>query len=388
MRIGQADSAPKLLTRLLRPLFESLTRYMGARGLILFAGPDDGPESFAEIGAFMDDNPEADLPDDEGAPADAGTSDEDNPRDDPEDPETDPDQADDEPEEDDESDEGDDEGKPKGRQGEEFEVTVKGEDGADIKKKVSLQELKNGYIGKAEVTRRFQEVAEQRQQAFEIVQRKEAEARDKYHTEAAVAVRAVYELAGLMSPEEMAALAARDPQAAFQEQARQNAVLAKIEEVRGRVVADREQGTAQQQQAMREAAAAAWEVLSNPQAKGFRQEPVKSEEVKPLFAAVNKHFKIPMERFANITDPALVLMMRSAVRYEEAKHKATGGQQPRKGQPERDAQREPPKPARTIPPPRQQAPRESRESEKRNRVFASGRAKISDLAAYLNANDR
>lgn len=329
--------------------------------------------TFDDIAAFLIENPSADQPqgedlqlgepgdqpDNSPAPSKRGQEPA-NP-----DPDEDPDEAleldpgeapEDEPEDDDE-----DEDAKRENQGK-HKVTIKGEDGAEETLEVTLPELKNGYLRHSDYTRKTQQLATEKTKAYEVVTKKVSEAIEVAKRSHA----AIVQLAGLKTPEEMAALAAQDRGAYVEEQARQSAVLAvlqRIENEANQTHADAQE--ALKQQAI-EARDAAWKVLD--------AEGVKKEHLVPLFKTIGKTYGVPDEKFRNITDPALVLIMRDAAAYRALQAKV-------KGQAKTKLQAAPP-----VPKPRQQAPRKDRVNKALDAKFTRGHAGINDLSAWVRNN--
>jgi len=350
----------------------ALTRYMSGAGLMLHATAP----TFDDIAEFLIDNPEADQPQGETLPSDPDNSDNSpaparkkagppaNP-----DPDEDPDTALEPIEEEDENvdpddkleDDDEDEDAKRDNQAK-HKVTVKGEDGAEETLEVTLPELKNGYLRHSDYTRKAQRLATEKTQAFEIVTKKVGEAIEVAKRSHA----AIVELAGLKTPAEMAALAAQDRGAYVEEKARQEAVLAVLQ----RIETDANQTQAQAQETLKaqaiEARDAAWKVL---EAEG-----VKKEHLVPLFKTIGKAYGVPDEKFRNITDPALVLIMRDAAAYRALQAKV-------QGQAKTKLQAAPP-----VPKPRQQAPRKDKVNKALDAKFSRGNAGINDLSAWVRNN--
>lgn len=342
-------------------------------------GQADSAPDFDDIAALIYDNPDELGPLDAGDNAEIGKPAAETPKVDPADPDGEPepdesDPADDEPNDDEPEGDGD-EGKPARQDDELVEVTLKADDGTETKEKVPLSELKNGYLRHSDYTRKTQELSTQRNEAMQIVERKITESRDHYMTEAAIAHQAIVRLAALKTPQEMAELAARDPQEATREEMRQRAVLAVLDEIRGGVVGEKQTMSQQQQEREQAEAAKAREALVT---SGF-----KLDKVPELFEGIHKTYGVPRERLSKVLDPALVRIFDDAMNWKRAQANAAARPKPgtvaTNGKP---ASRVPV----TPPAPRQSAPREAKADKALNARFQSGRARTSDLASWIMKN--
>src|SRR6478736_332750 len=200
-------------------------------------------------------------------------------------------------------------------QGEEmFEVRVKGDDGAETALQVSRKELLEGYIRRADHTRRLQEFSTQRAQVISVadarIEKSLGEAMEVVQRAQATIIR----LAALKAPAELASLANTNPQAYNAERARTDAVLAEIQAL------DREHDTLKAKQAaaedenLKKAFTACWEVLN--------AEGITGDTLRKVFADVQREYGIPAERFQKINDPKLILMMKDAAELRDLKKRA------------------------------------------------------------------
>ena len=340
------------------------------------AGQADSAPTLDNIASFLVDNPEADH-DGESAlddapapradkapavrkPAQVAAPDPD------EDPDADPDGLDD-PDALDAPDADDPDAEPEepdASQDTRHKVTIKGADGAEETLEVPTKELIAGYMRHSNYTAKAQELSQQKQQAFEIVSTKVNEAvevAERAHT-------AIVRLAGLKTSEEMAALAATDRGAYVEEKARQEYVLGVLQQIEGEANRVKAEGKQLMQQRAIEARDAAWVKLES--------EGVKREHLVPLFTKISKAYGVPNERFKNITDPALVLIMRDAAAYRDLKSKTAGQAKQRLAA------------APPVPKARQQAPRQAKVNRQLDGKFSARQAGVRDLGAWIANNSR
>lgn len=243
-----------------------------------------------------------------------------------------------------------------------IKVTVKGEDGADQSIEVDEKELVAGYQRHADYTRKTQELGSKEREITQKLVEKHQEVQSHYLQQAQLARAAVQQLAGLKSPEEMAALAQTDPAAWVQEQQRERAVhgvMAQIEQGLQQEQARQRQAMEQNRQA---ALQSAWEVLK---AEGFDR-----PKLQALYTKVADTYKYTPEQLATLMDPTAVLVFRDAMAFRELKAK--------KAEVTKQAAKAPPLPAQ-----RQSVPKQEQRMKTLNTRFASGKAKLGDLAAYL-----
>lgn len=241
-------------------------------------------------------------------------------------------------------------------------VTVKGEDGADQEIEVEEKELIAGYQRHADYTRKTQELGNKEREVTQALAQKHQEMQSHYVQQAQMARAAVAQLAGLKSPEEMAALAHTDPTAWVHEQQRATAVrgvLAQIEQG-----LQQEQAKANQQIEQNRVAALdrAWTVL--------RGEGIDKPKLEALYTKTAKAYGFTQEELATVMDPKAVLVLRDAIAFRELKDK--------KAEVTKQAKKAPPLPAQ-----RQSVPANEKRLSSLNKRFASGRAKLSDLASFI-----
>ncbi|SDN51818.1 hypothetical protein [Polaromonas sp. JS666] len=318
---------------------------------------EQAPASIDDLAQFLVDTPEADASDpteeEEGQPSDE-------PQQDNSDEATDPDPAeDDAPEEDEESEEA------KKQTSLKFKVPVKGDDGADTTIEVDEKELVAGYQRHSDYTRKTQELATKEREVTQAVATKLQEGQNYYMQQAQMAHAAVRQFAGLKSPEEMALLAQTDPAAWVQEQQRERFVASTLQQIEQGVQRETAQQEATRRQKEAEAYEATWEEL--------KKDGLDKPALKKIFDTMQDKYKVPATRLANVYDPILVRIMRDAAAYQELKDK--------KASVVKKVQEAPKLPAQ-----RQSVPKQEQRNKSLNAKFASGKAKLKDLAAYLENN--
>jgi hypothetical protein len=307
---------------------------------------EEGPGTIDDVAQFLVDNPEADIEEEEQT---SEESQEDNSDEQEEAP------ADDESEE--ESSE-----KPKEQtSGLKFKVPVKGEDGQDTSIEVDEKELIAGYQRHADYTRKTQELADRERDVTQQVATKLEEGRNHYMQQAQLARTAVLQLAGLKSPQEMAQLAQTDPSAWVMEQQRANAIQSVLAQLEQGMTHEQQQAQAKQQEAMQREVSRAWGVLG--------QQGIDKPKLVEIYDKVSSKYSIPKAMLESLTNPQAVLIMRDALAYQGLKEK--------KAEVVKKANESPKLPQR------QSVPKNEQRAQQLNRRFASGKAKLSDLAAFI-----
>lgn len=311
---------------------------------------DLAPVTVDDVAQFLIDNPEADGTDEpqDDAPTDESPSDEDK----------------DESETDDASpdDDGEDlDDKPDPTSGRKFKVTVKGDDGADLEQEVDEKELIAGYQRHSRFTQEMQALARREEQATEVVRAKVQEAHQHVIQQAQMAEAIVARLAGIRSPEEMYELSRSDPAAYVAEQARQQQIHSMVSGLRNQWQQEQFMAQQNQQAAMQQNFARCWGVLG--------QKGIDKPKLQRIFDTVAKDYGIDQQRFATLSDPAVVMVMHDAVAYRELQKK--------KSEVTQKATAAPRLPQKTA------TPRADTQDRKRVDRLRSGRGSRDDLAAFI-----
>ena len=317
-------------------------------------GQADAPASLDDLASMLD-TPDEQESDEalEASDADESTSDEG-------DTET---EANDEQDVDPENPDGDDEEEP--APVEKLTIKVKGDDGQDETLEVTPEEVAASYMRQKDYTRKTQALAQRESEAVQFFTQKHEEIRSQYTTQAETLRAAVVGMAGIKSESEMAELANSDPAAWVAETNRQRQISAFIGQIDERIKAEREQQTAQmtqvQQQAKQKAYQTAWEQLS--------KDGIDKPKLKDIYDKAIKFYGVTQQELADLYDPRIVRALRDAAAYQELKSK--------KSEVVKKVQNAPRMPTRQTPPAQERRDREL------NRKFATGKAKLSDLAALM-----
>jgi hypothetical protein len=301
------------------------------------------PESMDDLADFLVDNPEADESEEE----EVATNDE-------------PEEGSDEDtaEEDEESSEDEAEQQAPRK----HKVTVKGEDGADQQIEVEEKELIAGYQRHADYTRKTQELANKEREVTQVMAQKHQEVQSHYVQQAQMAHAAIAQLAGLKTQQEMAVLAQTDPTAWVAEQQRAQAVQGVLSQIEHGLQSEKAKQDQLLQQNRDAALKQSWDVL--------KTEGIDRPKLETLYAKAAKTYQLTPEDLASIMDPKSVLVLRDAIAFRELKDK--------KAEVTKQAKKAPPLPAQ-----RQSVPANEKRLSSLNKRFASGRAKLSDLASFI-----
>lgn len=245
-------------------------------------------------------------------------------------------------------------------------VTIKGDDGSDQTIEVAEDELVKGYTRQADYTRKTQELATRESQAFEFIKGKHEEIRNNYLMQAEAARSAIVQVAGIKSAQEMAQLANSDPAAWVQENQRIQHVSGIVSQLDQQIAAERErsqnEATQHRQQSMKAMYDRAWSELS--------KDKIDKPALKKIYDGVAEGYGFGHEELAEVFDPRLVRVFRDAAELKAIKAKAAQATKKVADAPSL--------------PNKQATPRQERQTKQLNDRFRSGRAKLSDLAAYLS----
>ena len=246
-----------------------------------------------------------------------------------------------------------------------YKVPIKGEDGSDTTIEVDQKELIAGYQRQADYTRKTQELAAKEGKAFEVVTTEIEKSRSYFMEQARLARAAVAQLANLKSEDELAQLAHNDPAAWVAEQQRANALNGFMQNLERGMQHEAAQSQQMQAAKLQQEFGTAWKVLSE---KGIDRPKLQS-----IYEKAQK-YGFSQNDFSGVYDPRVVLMMRDAVAYQELKNK-----QPEVSKKAANAPK--------LPASRQPVPRNEAVIKKLDSRFKGGKAKLDDLAAYLNARN-
>ena len=312
----------------------------------------EAPSTTEDIAQWLVDNPDADRNDEEGQEEQT----DDSTQEDTEEAETEAESPDQDESEEEESDAQEDQ--PSDRK---FKVTVKGEDGADLDLEVDEKELIAGYKRHSDYTRKTQELARREEQALDVVKAEVSKAQNYALQQSQLAQAVVLQLAGIRSPQEMAALAQSDPAAYVAEKSRMEQIQAAVGNLQAQAQQIQSQQSQQQSEAQKQAFRKCLDVI---QSKG-----IDNEKLRRLFEETHAAHGVPMERMNGIQDPALILIMAEAAAYRELQKKTT----------------EVKKKAAEAPrlPQKQSVPRQTERIKRQEDRLRSGKASRDDLAAFI-----
>lgn len=274
------------------------------------------------------------------------------------------DDADEPPPEDEEEDDAEGDAKDRTSDGKKlYSVTVKGENGEDEQRKMTLDDLKKGVMLQHDYSRKR---SADEQQKGDFAQRGIAALegqRQRHIQQLNTNLRALQQLAGIRTPEEMQYLANTDPTVYAQEDARQRVIYGFMQQTQQVIDAEKAESDRQHKSLVEQQKAHCWGVLGN--------NGIDKPKLRKVFDDAKTNYGFSEEQFENVTDPRLVLMMRDANAYREIKAKTKAVTT--------KAQNAPP-----LPKQRQATPRNERLVKAVDSRFKGGKATMNDLAAYIH----
>ena len=314
-------------------------------------GQATAPESggLSDLASFLEDTPETESTDEvEASQADESTPEED----------TDEEATN---EQDDESEESEEEPAPVAK----ITFKVKGEDGTEETVEASTEELAASYLRQKDYTKKTQALAARESEAVQFLKTKHDEIRNQYLSQAEVNRAALVQMAGLKTGEEMAQLAHSDPAAWVAENQRQQQVNAYLQSLDQQIGSEKQraqqEAEARRNQSIQQQYAQTWAELEKAK--------IDKPALAKIYEGVNKTYGFSPEELGNVYDHRLVKMMRDAQAYQALKSQ--------KADVTRKVTDAPRMPQRQTP------PTQERRDVALEKKFRSGRAKLSDLAAFL-----
>jgi hypothetical protein len=245
-----------------------------------------------------------------------------------------------------------------------LKVTVKADDGSEVVEEVPESELVKGYQRQADYTRKTQALVERENQAVQSLQAKHQQIQSQYLQQAEVTRAAIVNMAGIKSEYEMAALANEDPAGWVMEQQRQKQIGDYLNSLDQQIQAERQQAQSMQaqQQAMNQKQAFdhAWKNLADAK--------IDRAALESIFFTASKNYGFSQQELTNIYDHRAVLMMKDAAAYRELQSKKAEVTKKTDSAPR-------------LPNKQNVSNPKSKAVEQK---FKSGRAKLTDLAAYLS----
>lgn len=247
-----------------------------------------------------------------------------------------------------------------------IKVTIRGEDNSEQTEEVTETELVKGYQRQADYTRKTQALAQRENDAVQVFQSKFNEAREHYTQQAELVAGMLERFTGFKSDAEMAQLANADPAAWVAENQRRQTVLEALSGLKQSVTRERQQAeqqaAQQREQSIKQAYERTWAELS----KAGIDQPALGK----IFGEVSTKYGFTNDELSNVYDARIVKMMKDATAYQALLAKK--GEVTKKVN---DAPRLATK---------QPTPANERKQQELNAKFKNGRAKLADLAAYLN----
>ena len=210
---------------------------------------------------------------------------------------------------------GDDTHVPAKRTGQTFEVTVTGDDGKEQTLTVDATERGAGYLRFSDYTKKTQALVKREEAATKVVETKLSEGMQQAAQATNFAVAAIKHLANFQTPEQMLALAQRDPHQHQIEVARVTAINAVLNDLASQMQVIKQKGEEQATEARKQAKARFWEALA--------PEGITAKELKPILDFVHEKYEIPMDKLNNrLDDPALAMLMRDAMELHKLREQA------------------------------------------------------------------
>lgn len=243
-----------------------------------------------------------------------------------------------------------------------FKVPVKGEDGAETTVEVDQKELIAGYQRQSDYTRKTMALADKEREVTQAVSSKLAQGQEQLAEQAQIAHAAIQQIAGILTPQQMAQLAQSDPAAWVQEQQRQAHVSQVLNQLQGMTQQQRAQLNQRQAEMAETQKAETWKELT--------KEGIDRPKLKGIFDVMIDRYGETPERLSGVMDARMVKIMRDAAAYQELlTKKATVVKKVAE--------------APRLPAQRQSVPKNEQVSKDLNSRFRSGKAKLNDLASYL-----
>lgn len=249
---------------------------------------------------------------------------------------------------------------------EKITVKVKGEDGTEETIELTPDEIASSYLRQKDYTKKTQALAARESEAVEFLTNKHNEIRQQYVSQAETARAAVAQMAGLKSGEEMAQLAHSDPAAWVAENQRQQSINAFLNGLDQRIAGEKEAAKTQAEQAQQQRMQAMFMQTWTELEKAGIDKP----KLAKIYGGVTKNYGVSEQELAGVYDHRYVNIMKDALAFRELQAK-----KPEVTKKVAEAPRLPT---------RQTQPAETRKDQALNARFKSGRARLSDLAAYIS----
>lgn len=243
---------------------------------------------------------------------------------------------------------------------------VKGEDGTEEVVEATPDELAASYMRQKDYTKKTQALAERETEAVKFLTTKHDEIRSQYLQQAEVQRAAIVQMAGIKTEEEMAQLASTDPAAWVAENQRQQTVNRYLSQLDNQIKGEKQQ--AQQEAAERQNQLKAqmykkaWDELS--------KDGIDKPKLQNIFTQATKNYGFSDAELSEVYDARMVRVLKDAAAYRDLQAKRS----------------EVTKKVAEAPriPSKQTNPAQERRDKALDARFKSGRAKLDDLAKYIN----
>jgi hypothetical protein len=247
--------------------------------------------------------------------------------------------------------------------GRKYRVVLKGEDGSDHTELMSVAQMAEGMMLKADYSRkRAAEETERQHFAQKTIEALESRRGQQLQQLEALS-RSADALLGVVDQNALAQLAQSDPGAWVAAQQRLMFYEQHRTQIRAAIQAEIEEGSRVQKGMEEQAKAKAWIELETMG--------IDRPKLRTLYDNVTRHYGIEEHRFETVNDPKLIAIMRDAVAYRQLREKTAAIT--------RQAQDAP-----RLPSPRQPVPHSERVTKALDARFKTGKATMNDLAAYFD----
>lgn len=244
-------------------------------------------------------------------------------------------------------------------------LKVKGEDGKEETIEATLEELESSYMRQQDYTRKTQALAARENDAVQFFTQKHEEIRSQYLAQAELTRSAIVNLAGFKSESEMAQLAYDDPAMWVSENQRQQQIGNYLNQLDRSIQGEKQQATQQADSAEKNRKA---QLFNNTWAV-LQKEGIDKPKLEKIYGDMTKNYGYSPEELSTVLDHRAVQVMRDAVAFRALKAQ--------KADVTKKVQAAPRMPTR------QTQPANERRDRDLDAKFKSGRAKLSDLAAFL-----
>ena len=241
---------------------------------------------------------------------------------------------------------------------------VKGEDGKEEVVEATTDDLAKSYMRQQDYTKKTQALAARENEAVQFLTQKHEEIRSQYLSQAELTRAAIVQMAGIKSEDDMAALATSDPSAWVAESQRQRQINNYLNQLGQQIEGEKQQAKAQDDQRVQSQRqkqfSETWEALT--------KDGIDKAGLTKIYGGAAEKYGFSTDELATVYDHRMVRVLKDAVAYQALKAQKPSVMQ--------KAQSAPRMPSR-------QTPENTRRDQALENKFKSGRAKLNDLAAFL-----